>query len=156
MSTFDDINEAIEAYERNYRHPDLPRLNISGPYDLFPASTEPWPNSTPAEHRWPDVWPNSEKRGIYLIFDQSRNLLYVGKASMSSSIGVRLGKYFGSSDDGPCCRVLHTGWGAQPRFVVTVAVPDASPFEAPAIEEYLITLLSPSDNSKGIVRNHNG
>jgi hypothetical protein len=43
----------------------------------------------------------------------------------------------------------HSGWSQPPRFFYAVAVPEQMPFEAPALEEFLIGRLQPPDNSVG-------
>jgi hypothetical protein len=153
MHTLRDVQRELAEYERRYRHPDQLPLTISGLYDLFPG--QPTPASALTERRWPQTWPNADGRGVYLVFDHELSLRYIGKASMRSSIGARLGTYFGYAED-RSCKILHTGWRVQPRFLVTVAVPDETPWEAPAIEEYLIKRLQPPDNSVGMEEDQNG
>ena len=125
----------IDEYCRSIRHPTLPDLQISPKYELFPKSK---PNSSdiPA---WPNRYPFSDKQGIYLILSRDDRLLYVGKASMNSCISSRLSSYFEYEPISRRCQVRNLDkWSESPHYIVTVAVPDSSSFEAPAIEEYLI------------------
>jgi excinuclease UvrABC nuclease subunit len=85
---------------------------------------------------------------VYLIYSEDR-LLYVGTAS---KLGPRLADYFQydfPGGKGNQCKVVHSGWTEMPRHVVTIAVPEASRFEASALEEYLIGELRPCDNTVG-------
>jgi hypothetical protein len=65
---------------------------------------------------------------------------------MNRSLGYRLWEHFGG---GPDC-VLKQNWSQSPRFAINIAVPADMPFEAPALEEYLIRKLKPSGNTCGI------
>jgi hypothetical protein len=142
MTTLAEARNAIAGYERRFRREDVDRLEVSGLYALFPSS----PSTEEVLGRWPDQWPNGERAGAYLIFDEQLALLYVGKAS---KIGARLSGWFGY-DENKCCRVRHPGWSRPPRFVLTVAVPEEMRFEAPALEAYLIRALTPPDNTAGL------
>jgi len=132
--------EAVERYHQTYRHPTLPPLHISGLYALFPDQA----TTTAVQYSWPnDPWPNANQPGVYLIFDALLDLRYIGKAKC---LGKRLHNYFaeGSTPD-RACRVVHTTWRADPKFVATVAV--HKPFEAPGLEEFLIDELRPAENA---------
>ena len=83
---------------------------------------------------------------MYLIYSDTFELLYVGKASMGSCLGKRLYTYFGAAQE---CVLKHTTWTQSPRFMLTIAVPESMPFEAPALEEFLIGRLEPTNNSVG-------
>lgn len=136
-------NDAVSEYILEHRNPNLPVLEISAPLDLFPSLPLP-PGITP-QFTWSDNWPFSERAGVYLVYSESFQLMYVGKSSNNQCLGKRLYRWFGSGDT---C-VLSGVWPEQPRFVVTIAVSDKSPFEAPALEEYLIKKLQPLTNTIG-------
>ena len=152
--SFSDFRSIMDEYLNEYRlNPNLEALEISGIYDLFPDQSSSDKDIQKAA-AWPDRWSNSERPGIYAIFDASLELLYVGKASMGSYLGARLSSYFQGSPKEPC-KVLHTwvnheGETVTPRYVITVAVPKETPWEAPALEEYLIDQLKPPSNRMGI------
>ena len=152
MSKLNDARVAIERYIAQYRRPDLPPLDSSGLYVLFPDAHVP-PGEA-VEGRWPeDKWPHADRRGIYMILNRELEVLYVGKASQGP-IGGRLAHYFKYNPDRKTCRVVHAGpggWSSPPIYVVVVAVPDELAFEAAALEEYLIRELQPSDNTLGVV-----
>ena len=147
-----DIVTALNCYKERFRRQDLqqqyPLEQISGLYALFP-DLEMAPGVT---SKWPDGWPASSRKGVYFIFGTQVRLLYIGKASMSASIGSRLSHWFNYARPGNGCRVVHSGWSEQPRFVAVLPVPEGMAFEAPALEEFLIDRLSPSDNVNGRVR----
>jgi len=140
--TFEEARRVIAEYEREFRNPSRPPLSVSAPYDLFPKTTE-------QANAWPGSYPQAARRGVYLIGDDEMNVLYVGKASMSNTIGGRLSAYFSYAEDRGC-RIKHPSWSKAPRFVVTVAVPYDAPFEAPALEEFLLGAISPPDNTRGV------
>lgn len=125
------VNEAVANYQNTYRHPNLRPLVVSGLYALFPDETP----SFPTEFSWEKhPWPGARHPGVYLIFDADVDLRYIGCANV---LGRRLNDYFKYiSGRGSVCRVVHTGWRSPPRFVATITV--EKPFEAGALEEYLI------------------
>ena len=107
-------------------------------YSLFPQETL----DTPTRANWPDIWPLAERPGVYLVFGATMQLLYVDK---SGTLGRRLSNYFRWSEGkGSSCRVVHTVWKTRPMFVATIAV--AEPFEAAALEEYIIAKVHPEEN----------
>lgn len=143
-----EIYATLDRYRNNFRREDLPELAISGIYVLKPPEEPGAPLKIYG--KWPEVWPNAERKGVYLILGGEYQLLYVGKASANNTLGVRLSSYFVYDSD--CsCKVVHQGWTKPPRYVVTVAVPEGLTFEAPAIEEYLIGELNPPNNSIGLL-----
>ena len=80
-----------------------------------------------------------------MIYTDSFDLLYIGKASMNRCLGERLYERFGG---GAAC-IPTEEWLQSARFVVTIAVPKTMPFEAPAVEEFLIRRLQPLSNGVG-------
>ncbi len=147
QSTLAEFRDLVGAYHFRFRHPDLEPLEVSGLYDLFPELGD-----SHADYVWPDSWPGGESAGVYAILDTGLNLVYIGKASMNSSIGIRLSSYF-VFDKERKCKIKHPqSWRGSPRYVATVRMLDELRFEAAALEEYLIANLSTTDNSAGIVR----
>lgn len=149
MAAYRDFVSAIDSYCTKYRRSDLPELKIGGLYDLFPdvlneSEVEP-------EASWPASYPNAAAQGVYALFAADLELLYVGKASMSNTLGNRLGNYFAYSKD-RTCKLLRDYWNKRPQYLVTVAVPEGMAFEAPAVEEYLVCTLRPCNNSLGTYR----
>lgn len=138
---------AVENYAEKYRNPTLQPFESSAPYDMSP---ELGPASIKCFAQWPEVWPHAGRAGIYAFLNKDLNVVYVGKASGRSSLGARISSYCGYASD-RSCRFYHE-WSSFPRYVLTVAVPEKTRFEAPALEEYLISTLGPSDNSAGIER----
>jgi hypothetical protein len=146
MSTIHDVKLAVAQYESSYRAPNLPRFEVAGLYDLTPALFRK--EDVAVESAWPKVWAHNDRQGVYIILDDDLAVLYVGKASFSNLISGRLSCWF-TYGPGKECRILHDTWSKRPRFVVTIAVPRDTPFEAPALEEFLITKLQPPDNVIG-------
>ncbi|MDB2687052.1 GIY-YIG nuclease family protein [Mariniblastus sp.] len=93
-------------------------------------------------------WPNANSPGIYVMLDQSMNLLYIGKASCGANIGRRLGKYFDKTGK------TRSGMEKfiEVKYVSAIPVPPERAFEVPSIEEYLISKLNPTLNVAGRVR----
>ncbi len=138
----DSLKLALKKY-RQYRHPDLSELEPSQIYALFPEEGEKL-----ATLHWPQEWPEGKRAGVYLIFSGASKLLYVGKAWI---IGRRLSNYFQSdlpANETNPCRIVHDWGDDRPMYVVTVAVPKTSTFEAASLEEYLIRELNPSTNQR--------
>ena len=131
MATIRGVIRSIGFYSKKYRHPRSPSFDISKKYDLFPSKKSDGTG-------WPDYWPYTNRQGVYLICDKNEQVLYIGKASRTNTVGARLSYHFTSDSDGGCY-INHDGWSSKPRYVVTVAVPRGMAFEAPALEEYLIT-----------------
>ncbi|EDZ65766.1 hypothetical protein NOC27_2446 [Nitrosococcus oceani AFC27] len=100
--------------------------------------------------QWPEIWPHAARAGIYAFLNEDSEVIYVGKASLRNSLGARISSYCGYGADRECR--FYGEWRSPPRYVLVVAVPDETRFEAPALEEYLIRELQPSDNSAGIER----
>jgi hypothetical protein len=144
QKTYDDALAAIGQYEETHRHPKRPRLEIGMPYDLFPKTGREATRLL-CKEGWPEVYPLSERAGAYIVLDAHARVLYVGKAD---NFGRRLGGYFAYASD-RTCKVKHKTWSEQPRYVVMVAVPTSSPFEAGALEGFLIDSLRPPDNILG-------
>lgn len=142
----DRIEKAVEEYAASYRRADLPQMEVSRPYALFPDEEEP---QLEVAWRWPEPWPNGLSRGVYFVLARGGGLLYVGKASIKATIGSRLAHWFQTEKATQACKVVHPGWTDKPMYVATLAVADDMSFEAPALEEYLIQKLSPPDNVRG-------
>ena len=127
MSTLDDLRAAIETFLSEYPR-DLP-LELSKLVRIDSKASE---------------YPNGDRQGVYFLFDESLNLLYVGKASCGNRIKDRLTARFTAS--------------GRPRrgkekfravcFVATIPMPRKRAFEAPSIEEYFISRLRPGLNDQ--------
>lgn len=131
-------------YHETYRNPNLAQPSVSGIYQLFPNESD----CEIALHRWPEIWPQNEKPGVYMVFDTYMRLLYVGKAA---KLGQRLGAHFQYTKDGlKNCRIATGGWSTKPAFLITIALEKS--FEASSMEEYLIAELQPLDNRLGIAQ----
>ena len=132
-ATIDDIRQITKDYERLYALKDL-EIDEK-PYDLI--------------HDWDadGYWPNAGNQGVYAIFCDNKELLYIGKASLSGSLGARLSHYFVRNRNG-IGAAIRSGhhWTRAPRYVLTAAV--SNPWEAPSLEEYLINKLQPADNQQ--------
>ena len=133
--------DAVTEYEDRYRRSDVPPLEVAPPLDLFPSL--PTLDGFTPPLRWEHPWPFGDRAGVYLVYSNSFDLIYVGKAQRLTS---RLYDYFGEGD---VCEVRHNNWPQPPRFVINIAVPSNMTFEAPALEAYLIRELQPIRNISG-------
>lgn len=138
--------EALALYQSEHRHPKRALFEIGPVVHLFPDTSLTL--ATDETSPWTAPWPFSERAGVYLIYSVDLQLLYVGKASMGQSVGKRLYCHFGGNDEK--CVFNPNGWNVHPQFVVIVAMPEDAPFEAPALEEFLIAKLLPKLNVYGI------
>jgi len=134
----------VAEYISRYRRSDLGLLDIDGAIDLFPENPELV--GIRPRFTFKDGWRLGPHPGVYMVYSEAFDILYVGKASMGKNIGDRLWTYFGNGDK---CVLKHDTWPKTPRFLVNIAVPDEMPFEAPALEEYLIGALKPPWNALG-------
>lgn len=137
--------KALIEYQTKYRHPAQPEFEVGDVVHLFP--NEQLASGTAGISLWTSRWPHDESAGVYLIYSEAQELLYIGKCSMGQVLGRRLYCHFGGGDE---CVVKGNGWVVQPSFVVNVAVPADSPWEAPALEEFLIGKCRPILNVHGI------
>jgi len=146
MIKIEKLLTALAEYQKKYRHPSSPALEIESEYCLFPDSSFNGKS-------WPDTYPHAGRAGVYIVLDQARTVLYVGKASFTNTLGSRLGSYFCYDADGKTCSI-QDNWSANPHYLVIVATPEGMEFEAPAIEEYLITKFGENlpDNKIGTVK----
>lgn len=145
MATLDELKGAVSEYVSDFRRHNLPEFIISDYYDLFPKGDY---SQLDCQYQWPAKWPNAELPGVYAFIDLTLDVVYIGKASMKNTLGMRLSKYC-VYDQNRDCRLYHNGWTNPPRYVWTLGVPSALTFEAPALEEFLIQRLQPIDNSTG-------
>lgn len=101
------------------------------------------------EENRPHSWPNSNKPGVYVFLNSDESLLYIGKASSGRDLKTRLRGYF---DRNMVVKESKQGQKAEgTRYVGLLGLPPDHGFEAPAIEEWLITHLHPSRNK--VIRN---
>lgn len=145
MAVLSDLINAVLEYSERYRHPGLPLYRLGPVYDLYPNEVKA---ATNCELGWPETWPNSDQAGVYAFLDGELNVIYVGKSSMNSFLGARLSSYC-RYDEFRNCELKHSGWTVKPRYVWTAGMPEELAFEAPALEEYLIRKLQPTDNMAG-------
>jgi len=131
---------ALDEYTTKYRREDVAPLEVSKLLDLFPA--HPMATEFQKELTWEDPWPFGTRSGVYIVYDASMNLIYIGKASL---IGKRLADYFGGGLE---C-VFRQEWGVPPRFLRVIAVPIDMRFESAGLEAYLIARLHPQLNTQG-------
>lgn len=141
------FHQAVTEYQSKFRGVGLDEFEVSDPYDL---SAELGHTAINCVAAWPDTWPHIGRAGVYALFGEKLQTVYIGKASLRNALESRLGSYFGFEKD-RTCRFYNT-WKCRPRYLITVAVPEESRFEAPALKEFLIIKLRPSDNKAGILR----
>ena len=144
--TLDNLKNKVAEYCASYRHPDMEDFNLGPLYDLFPEQDG---GSVRAERIWNETWPSNGLSGVYAFLDGDGTVIYIGKSSMKSSVSARLNAYCGYGPEKKC-KLKHEGWSIQPRYVWIVGVPGATPFEAAALEEFLIREISTFDNVNGV------
>jgi hypothetical protein len=139
-----NIKVALATYIDKYRKPGLPEPELSGLYALHPERGD---LVSTVEMQWPADWQHARKTGVYFVFAKDGQLLYVGKAW---HIGSRLAAYFDFDAD-KRCRQIGRKWSKEPAYVATIACPEGMSFEAGALEEYFIQVLTPrpTDNIQG-------
>ncbi|MDO6639742.1 hypothetical protein Q4557_07180 [Shewanella sp. 5_MG-2023] len=126
MTTYSQVKKLVSEFEVNYPRSCRVDLDILSPIDTM------------------EMWQNADRAGVYFLFDKNDGLQYIGKASMSSSIGARIGVRF-SSKNNSCVDLTFS----DVTQIATIPMDDGHEFEAPAIEEYFIKLLTPPLNVTG-------
>lgn len=98
-------------------------------------------------------FPNAGKRGVYFIFghektNETKNGLYIGKASFDSGIGARLdGRLRRYKDSGFLMMDGHRNEKYISDYAASIDLDSLNlPFLAPALEEYLILELKNSNS----------
>lgn len=137
------LRDEITRFCDSFRPAGLPEFQLGVPLDLYPAR-QPLLNLCPIL-TWSDQWPFHDYPGVYSLFNEQFDILYIGKASMGRCLGKRLYEYFGSAG---ICIPKHS-WLLPVRYVVNTACVKGLAFEAPALEEYLISRISPQLNGVG-------
>lgn len=85
--------------------------------------------------------------GVYVILDVNLKILYIGETNL---LGRRLSAYFHYATGSDYCTIVDQNeWIGKPEFVATIGVPPETGFEVSAIEEYLISMLKPPNNTLG-------
>lgn len=136
MDGFERFRKEVRDYQLNHLNLKETKFQPSPLFDL--------------EKHWKDdlYFPNADKSGVYAIFDKNKDLLYLGKASNKSSIGRRLYDHFkGYKKPDWSEEKFKKDWEGIPRYILTYSV--EHPFEAPSLEEFLISRLQPKSNSVG-------
>ncbi|SFJ70209.1 hypothetical protein SAMN05216429_1051 [Marinobacter persicus] len=150
IGTLEDLKAKVDEYCSRYRHPEMASFSSGPLYDLFPEQES---GVFRAEYRWNDTWPSNGKAGIYAFLDVDGHVVYIGKSSMKSSVSARLSSYC-QYGPGKSCQLKQDQWKVQPRYVWIVGVPTETPFEAAALEEFLIREITTSDNVNGVSASH--
>jgi len=88
-------------------------------------------------------FPDAGATGCYAIYSKDGDLLYIGKASLSHTLGARLYSYF-TGIRSPVPGNPKGDWKKPPKYIQTIKVNE--PFEAPSLEEFLILKLQPFNN----------
>lgn len=124
--------ELVACYQMRYNT----QFEISPIYSLYPEE---------GEYGFTESWPFHNNGGVYLILDESKNVIYVGKADR---FGRRLSDHFRVDPKGGC-RIHAQGWKNEPRYVINIKVTEERLYENLSLEGYLINILDPDDNTIG-------
>ncbi len=128
------IEGMISDFQQMYPRPGLSTLSLYW-YDI--------------KNDWPRSWPSGNLSGVYVFLDSDENLLYIGKASSGRRLSTRLRGYF-KNNQGVCSI---KGKAKETCYVGLIPLPLGHGFEAPAIEEYLITFCSENSDKYPKLRN---
>ncbi|MBA7637195.1 hypothetical protein ES703_44831 [subsurface metagenome] len=124
-----EIEEAVAEFQGKFPRPDINVLKIDW-HDL--------------EKEWQSPWRNGNKPGAYIFLDSDECRLFIGKASSGRNLKTRLTGHFYANKNDKNSKQGKKALGT--RYVGLLGLPPEHGFEAPAIEEYLITLLGPPRN----------
>lgn len=116
-----ELSELVAEYSTEYRNSTLPAFTVCEP--------QPWKGWWGSQ--------NSKKQGCYVIYSSLGEPMYIGKASLKATMGSRLAAHERSRDE---------RWSdaAQVQMVIV-----GEPFEAPSLEEFLLSRLSTRHNILG-------
>lgn len=142
-----DFLRLVDEYQSSFRHERLEKFEHALPYDLFPDVSD---SIFDQVTRWPNPWPLPSRAGVYAFLDQQMTILHVGKAPFRNSLAAHLSSYCRYEPGRRSSCKLHQAWKNSPKYIVIVAVPQSSRFEAAALEEFLISKIQPIENSVGI------
>ena len=84
---------------------------------------------------------------MYCFVDEENTLTYVGKVSNSNDFGYRMAGCFGYGINREA--MAKSTHHDATRYIYVIALPPGHEFEAPAIEEWLISRLNPPLNKVG-------
>ncbi len=124
-----ELQKTVDDFQEKLPRPGIGKLTVDW-YDLKGNQAQPWPNGG--------------KPGVYMFLDADEKLLYVGKASSGRNLRTRLRGYFNPQKVPKDTNQGKKAIGA--RYVGLLGLPADHGFEAPAIEEWLITCLQPPKN----------
>jgi len=126
----DQLYTALAEYSQSYLGGRL--LEVTDNFDLALS----W--------RLNQTFENATEQGCYFLCDE-RAVLYIGKASMGSSIGARVSSHF--VWNGSELRSSNPSWKTTPPYLRSVVV--SKPWEAASLEEFLTYNLNPPFNVAG-------
>jgi len=125
---YNDVINVLKEFHNKYQRPGIPDLLnlIKGPYNV----TEP--------NQLQNNWADFDNPGVYFIFSNTDELLYVGMSTVS--IGSRLISFFGSLIEPKNPQWLQEK-GKTAGYAAILPIDKNNRFEAPAIEDYIICRL---------------
>ena len=141
------MNQALErlvaAVAEFHNWVEMPRHRRLTPQLMF--------EFTP-ESRWDDTY-NVDARlaGCYIFENEAGELYYVGSVSANRSFGYRFANGYVCRDDVDRTKTKLMGNAETCRRIYVVDVPKEYAFIAPALEQFLISYLSPMCNLKDSV-----
>ena len=136
---------AVEEFGAWVQLPKLPKESPLIPKIMFEFSSESvWTDSYLGDPTLP---------GCYIFEDEAENITYVGSVSASRDLGRRLADYLCKDPANPG-KIKKLGNAESCRRIYVISVPKHYAFIAPALEQFLISYLTPLyrlHNAKDIV-----
>lgn len=125
-STLDDLMAVLMEFNGQLPRPGLGPLVLSHEVSLTSKD---------------EYWPHATLPGVYVMYTVKHRLVYIGKASLGSTMGVRLHSHLQKVNAA----------NAEPQwrdaaFARSIPLPRAHAFEAAAIEEYMLGRLRTTAN----------
>lgn len=127
------VRRKVQSYCAQYGI--LPTFQSTGPYLLEQLA---------------EFWRSSQFAGCYVFYSDDLDVLRIGKASITNTIERRLRqrfRYDHKAENWTHCTREKAVWTNSIRFVEAIAV--NKPYEAPSLEEFLISELQPPYNNNG-------
>ena len=134
------INEFLTFLSEDYRK-EVSLSKQKYQFQNTESRLADWPANYRDVFRDSDDRPKELKNGVYLFFDKSDKLIYVGHAV---SIGSRLGSYFQYDTDRSC--KVKKDMFKDATYGRVISLPENLKFLGPSLECFLIARLSPPLN----------
>tara|TARA_R110000868_G_scaffold217433_3_gene467524 strand:- start:488 stop:889 length:402 start_codon:yes stop_codon:yes gene_type:complete len=133
MATLDSVRNEITIFDTKFKRPGID--NLANLFEYIDLSKKTWAEFWAING---ELKKHAEFACVYLLFDESKSLQYIGKAD---AFGKRMFQHFD---------VTNAKWKKIATGIGVIPIPSEHWFEISAIEAYLIKTLKPAHNKIGL------